>query len=305
MDLKGILGDLLTLEVNTIIKDGMTANKMPPLPFALLDILSAYANCLRSFGLSLEPYFALDRDRLWLALDERAQGGEAKAKKLVDEAERAYEAAHGSGPVQRGFGRGELFNYLTDLWPVLEQSTLPGPSGHRYFSMEEVTNGWDSFERLRIAANQAMDFREFDKADTAMLMRVVGNCSRLKFIVQGMQREGEDREAWARLIPRTRNQLLSGDLHKKGVPLDRLGTGHQAAVRKMWELGTERIVAQTCIQVDGDVLARIDPSLLEQQSEMVRGLIMEAHRRSIGTSLSYWKLLIEVAQRLGSRLRGR
>jgi hypothetical protein len=300
MDLKGILSDLLTLEVNTIIKDGMTANKMPALPFALLDILAAYANCLRGFGLNIEPYFELDRDRLWLALDEQAERGEASAKKLVDEAERAYEDAHGAGPSERG----ELFNYLTDLWPVLEQQQLAGPSARR-FSMEEVANGWDSFERLRIAANQAMDFRQFDQADTALLMRVVGNCSRLKFIVQGLQREGERREAWAQLIPRTRNQLLHSDMQHKGVPLDKLGTQHQASVRKMWELGTERIVAQTCIQVDGDVLTRISPALLEQQTEVVRGLIMDAHRRSIGTSLSYWKLLIEVAQRLGSRLRGR
>jgi hypothetical protein len=301
MDLKGILGDLLTLEVNTVIKDGLTANKMPPLPFALLDIIAAYANCLRGFGLNLAPYFELDRDRLWLALDEQAQRGEAKAKKLVEEAERAYQATHDRAPAQRG----ELFNYLTDLWPVLEQPQLPGPSEHRWFSMEEVSNGWESFERLRIAANQAMDFREFDKADVALLMRVVGNCSRLKFIVQGIQREGEHREAWTQLIPATRNQLLMGDMHQRGVPLDKLGTQHQAAVRKIWELGTERIVAQTCIQVDGDVLTRISPALLEKQTEVVRGLILEAHRRSIGTSLSYWKLLIEVAQRLGSRLRGR
>jgi hypothetical protein len=300
MDLKGILGDLLTLEVNTIIKDGMTANKMPALPFALLDILNSYCACLRGFGLNVEPYFELDRDRLWLALDQQAERGEARAQKLIREAQSAYEASHGGPPAARG----ELFNYLTDLWPVLEQQQLPGPSERR-FSMEEVTNGWESFERVRIAANQAMDFRSFDKADVALLLRVVGNCSRLKFIVQGMQREGEHREAWASLLSKTRNQLLQGDMQRKGVPIDRLGTHHHAAVRKMWELGTERIVAQTCIQVDGDVLTRISPALLEQQTEIVRGLIMDAHRRSIGTSLSYWKLLIDVAQRLGSRIRGR
>lgn len=301
MDLKGILGDLLTLEVNTVIKDGMTATKMPPLPFALLDILAAYANCLRAFGLNLEPYFELDRDRLWLALDEQAQRGEPKAKKLVDEAERAYQVRHERAPVERG----ELFNYLTDLWPVLEQAQLSSPSARKWFSMEDVTNGWESFERLRIAANQAMDFRDFDKSDTALLMRIVNSCSQLKFIVQGIQREGEHREAWMRLIPASRNQLLMSDMHQRGVPLDKLGAQSQSAVRKMWELGTERIVAYTSIQVDGDVLTRISPILLEQQGETMRSLILDAHRRSIETSLSYWKLLIEVAQHLGSRLRGR
>lgn len=300
MDLKGILGNLLTLEVNTVIKDGLTATKMPPLPFALLDILAIYANCLRSYDLNLEPYFELDRDRLWLALDDQAQRGEPKAEKLIDEAERAYQAAHRREPEQRS----ELFNYLTDLWPVLEQAQLPSPSSNR-FSMEQVTNGWDSFERVRIAANQAMDFRTFAPADAALLMRIVGNCSRLKFIAQGLQREGEVRQAWAQLIPKTRNQLLMGDMHHKGVPLDRLATQHQAAVRKMWELGTEQVVAQTSIQVDGDVLTRLSPALLEQQSELVRKQILDAHQHSISTSLSYWKLLVEVAQRLGDRLGAR
>lgn len=297
MDLKEILGDLLTLEVNTIIKDGMTANKMPALPFALLDILGAYCGTLRGFGLNLEPYFHLDRERLWLKLDEQAQAGEPRSKKLVDEAERAYQKAHERAPAARI----ELFEYVTDLWPVLEQPKLPDPCDRR-FALDDVDNGWDSFERVRIAANQAMEFRSFDKADRVLMARIIGNCSRLKFVVQGIQR---NHETWSELIPMTRNQLLMGDMHGKGVPLDKLGAAHQATVRKIWELGTEQIVAQTCIQVDGDVFTRISPALLEQHNEVVRGLIMDAHRRSIGTSLNYWKLLIEVAQRLGNRLRRR
>ncbi|HLT39124.1 MAG TPA: hypothetical protein VK034_22725, partial [Enhygromyxa sp.] len=115
MDLKEILGDLLTLEVNTIIKDGMTANKMPALPFALLDILAGYCGRLRGLGLNLEPYFEIDRERLWLMLDEQAGHGEPRAKKLVGEAERAHQKLRGRAPEARI----ELYHYLTDLWPVL------------------------------------------------------------------------------------------------------------------------------------------------------------------------------------------
>src|SRR5688572_13435359 len=95
MDLNEILGDLLTLEVNTIIKDGMTANKMPVLPFALLDILNAYSGVLRGFGVDLQPYFAHDRQQLWSALDKLAKDGDAKAKQLVREAEDAYRTMQG------------------------------------------------------------------------------------------------------------------------------------------------------------------------------------------------------------------
>jgi hypothetical protein len=297
MDLKEILADLLTLEVNTIIKDNMAGTKMPALPFALLDILANYCGTLRGFGLNLEPYFATPREALWVILDEQATRGEPRAKKLVDEAERAYQKARGRAPAARG----ELFNYLTDLWPVLEQAELP-PASDRRFAMDDVDNGWDSFERVRIAANQALDLRDFDEADRVLLLRIVGNCSRLKFIVQGILRHGE---SWAELIPMTRNRLLMSELHNKAIPLDRLATQHQATVRKIWEIGTERIVAQTCIQVDGDVLTRISPALLEQQNQVIRDLILDAHRESIDTSLSTWKHLVEVAQQLSKIVFGR
>src|SRR5262245_43164157 len=123
MDLKEILGDLLTLEVNTIIKDGMTAHKMPVLPFALLDILHAYSGPLRAFGVDLQPYFAHDRPRRWLDLDKLAKDGDGKAKQLVSEAEGAYQTMQGQS-IAAG-DREKLFDYLTDLWPVLETPKLP------------------------------------------------------------------------------------------------------------------------------------------------------------------------------------
>lgn len=305
MDLKGILGDLLTLEVSTVIKDGMTAHKMPALPFALHDIIQGYAEVLAEFGVNLEPYFARDDDALWLDVLElatRTGGKGSAAKKLLDAAERAYEAANGS-PATDPEGRRDLFNYLTDLWPVLEQDDLLPVQGR--FSMSEVGNGWDAFERLRIAANQTIDRGGLAKGDALMLERIVGGCSRLKFIVQGLQRRGKNSEAWAKLIPKTRNELLVSDLHGEGVPLETLRPEHQATVRKIWELGTEQIVMQTSIQVDGDVFTRISPVLLEQHSEVVRGLIMTAHRESIDTSLRYWKLLVDVAEKLVRGLLGK
>lgn len=305
MDLKGILGDLLTLEVSTIIKDRMTAHKMPALPFALHDIIHGYADVLVEYGVDLEPYFEGGDDALWVALLELAEQPDGKgpaAKKLVDAAERAYETANGEAATTPE-ARRDLFNYLTDLWPVLEQDALAQP--RERFSMAEVGNGWDAFERLRIAANQALDLREFERPEAVMLERIVGSCSRLKFIVQGVQRQGKHSDAWAKLIPKTRNELLIGDLHGAGVPLGTLRPEHQAAIRKIWELGTEMIVAQTSIQVDGDVLTRLSPALLEEHNEIVRTLIMTAHRESIDTSLRYWKLLADVAEKLVRGLLGK
>jgi hypothetical protein len=312
MDLKGILGDLLTLEVNTIIKDGMTAHKMPALPFALHDIIHGYAELLGEFGVNLEPYFAEHDDTLWLRLAKLADahdpkapvvGKPASAYEVIDAAERAYAKVNGRA-AETSEQRRDLFNYVTDLWPVLEQGEPSSPT--KRFSMAKVCNGWGSFERLRIAANEALDHRKLARADAVLLERIVGSCSRMKFIVQGLQRGGPIGERWTAWIPKTRNELLMSELHSRGVPLDTLRPEHQAAIRKIWEVGTERIVAQTCIQIDGDVFTRISPALLEQHTEAVRAMILAGHRESIDTSLRYWKLLVDVAEKLVSGLfRGR
>jgi hypothetical protein len=57
-DLTGTARSLLNIEVNTIVRDNMTAEPMPPLPHALLDIASDYARELCALGIDLQAYFA-------------------------------------------------------------------------------------------------------------------------------------------------------------------------------------------------------------------------------------------------------
>ncbi len=57
-DLTGTARSLLNIEVNTIVRDNMTAEPMPALPHALLDIAGGYANALCALGVDLPAYFA-------------------------------------------------------------------------------------------------------------------------------------------------------------------------------------------------------------------------------------------------------
>lgn len=304
----GIFGDLLTIEVSTIIKDSISAHKMPSLPFALHDIIEAYARALIDLEVDLEPYLAPTSDELWLRLTDNPN--------YVGKACDAYATATGKS-AESPDERRDLYNYVADLWPVLDRERNPHVSTPEWsFSMVAVSNGWDSFERLRIAAHQALEQRRYGKPDEAMLSRITGSCARLKYIVQGLQRcdqtptrrsswRNRDLACWGELIPRTRDQLLQGDLRNKAVPLDLMRPEHRATVRKIWEVGTERVVAQTSVQVDGDVITRISEDLIKQHSEVVRGLILQAHRDSVDTSLQHWKALVEVAIKLFSDLLGR
>jgi len=57
-DLTAVARRLLNIEVNTIIRDNMTAEPMPLAPHALLDIAGEYAQELCTLGVDLQAYFA-------------------------------------------------------------------------------------------------------------------------------------------------------------------------------------------------------------------------------------------------------
>jgi hypothetical protein len=56
-DLTETARSLLTMEANTIVRDNMTGEPMPPLPHALLDLAGDYASLLCSVGVDLRAYF--------------------------------------------------------------------------------------------------------------------------------------------------------------------------------------------------------------------------------------------------------
>ena len=57
-ELTGTARSLLNIEANTIVRDNMTAEPMPPLPHALLDIAGDYARELGALGIDVPAYFA-------------------------------------------------------------------------------------------------------------------------------------------------------------------------------------------------------------------------------------------------------
>jgi hypothetical protein len=59
-------------------------------------------------------------------------------------------------------------------------------------------------------------------------------------------------------------------------------------IRKAWEIGTERIVMQTVIQIDGDVTTRLWQSFARNPNKT----IMEIHNQSISISTEFWSNLV-------------
>ena len=60
-------------------------------------------------------------------------------------------------------------------------------------------------------------------------------------------------------------------------------------IRKAWELGTDEVVIQTTVQIDGDVVTRIYSDYTER--DLVE--LMKLHEMSVNTSIRSWKNLLD------------
>ncbi len=74
------------------------------------------------------------------------------------------------------------------------------------------------------------------------------------------------------------------DLNEK---LPELNVASRILIRKIWELGTNHVVLQTVMQIDGDVVSRIASGRREKDE-----LLLELHQASIGQSIVYWNMVL-------------
>ena len=73
-------------------------------------------------------------------------------------------------------------------------------------------------------------------------------------------------------------------------------------VRKIWEVGTELVLVQTAVQIDGDVVTRISETLLSEEMKEVHALVLKAHHENVATGLRHWRALVEVALELVTKV---
>lgn len=102
----------------------------------------------------------------------------------------------------------------------------------------------------------------------------------------------EESEIWNNDIDRYRMNVIQD--------LD-LSTEQITMLRKIWEVGTERIVLQTVIQIDGDVTTRIAERFLKDKDN---NMVMEIHNDSVGTSVSFWSNLMKAMGEMAGKAFG-
>lgn len=83
----------------------------------------------------------------------------------------------------------------------------------------------------------------------------------------------------------TVNMELAGQFTLNVNPRDKV------RIRRLFDLGTERIVLQTRFGIDGDVVTRIE----EEFASKPHTVVIKLHEEHTNLSLSYWKSLVNTA----------
>jgi hypothetical protein len=210
-----IARNLLTLEINTIIKDDMTATKMPQVRHALMDIGKSYQLELLKLG-------------------------------------------------------------APKYWPGGASGTTPHGCYDHFDCYRQSANERSKELELGLAMLPEEGRRQRER-DLLMLTRIRDTSDQMKGI---LARAGDDNEC-------TRFDVENMTMGL--APLEpRLTAEQLVTIRKAWEITTERVVAQTVIQIDGDVITRISPELAREADS----ILLRVHRDSIQVSMDFWRDLV-------------
>jgi hypothetical protein len=246
-----VFDDLLNIEVNTMVKSGMTGRKMPAFGHALLDIHGSYERWLNTYCTHLN--------------------GQWSGFRPSGDAEKFVAETIAAGEHDRW--------WVIEAGALIDHVTITAP-------FQGEANGVDLFETMRRRARIAEEMHRllegrsgFDVRDGGdiMLKRIIRNCDQLKAILQ----RAATGDA-AVLTRATASGVEAADTDD--LPRDDLIT-----VRKAWEMGTEVIALQTVVQVDGDIVTRLNSAYAAERHQPVRDL----HRESVGSALEHWHFLVD------------
>jgi len=113
--------------------------------------------------------------------------------------------------------------------------------------------------------------------------RIRRNCGRIERVFASLKQRGYQAEEW-------KGKMTRDDL-KDSVKLAsmKLLPNEITIVRKIWEVGVERVLMQSVIQIDGDVFTRIRQGRETSEDRVLH----ELHGAAVNTSLAHWQFLVK------------
>ena len=231
-----VASDLLTIEVNTIIKPCMTARKMPPPPVALYDIVNNYADYV------------------------------AQSAQL-----------------------------LRDV-SVVEELDLRAPK----------TNGPDSFTSVlhnaqvletNFSRQVSLDDAEDDERKTRIvILRRICHYSHLMVnILKDLELQYPSKSGFD-FWDASHQDLYDHYSEAINISID---PHYISLIRKSWDMGIEQVVMQTVIQLDGDMISRIQKGFEKEEFHGLQQLHLATCRMGVETWETMTRLVIHFIGEVG------
>ena len=225
-----IATDLFNIEVNTILRDNITAQKMPIPRHALIDIGKMY-------------------------------------KKAMEQMEMVYESGE-EAPESEQLGE--------------HYGSFAGYTHLRQWASRLMKDAYGG--RIELSNNQL-----------SILPRIKDNSDLLKGMFTNLAHDHSEivigTSEWDWLV----NNYSRSDLGSYAPSTLPLNEQQLVLIRKIWELGTEVIVMQTIVQVDGDVITRLNSNFLDTTYYPE---VRSYHNKGVEIALNHWAGLVTVAKEL-------
>jgi hypothetical protein len=274
---------LLTLEINTVQKDGMSAQKMPSPANALVEIAQDYHDFLRQ------------RARDFGAIGDELPNWAARLSDSFD---------WGREPFPRQQDRA-----------IRHPEGVPRPPGHNGEFLKEPPGqvSVETFDDIREIASWLREM--YDRVwvvasgpSSQLRTKLTDDVIKSVIEVADRWRAGEVERSRAEVravlsrIQRNSDQLKPIVRDKFKPPVTRASPEQPDAatlvlIRKAWDIGTEVVVMQTVIQIDGDVVNRIQPGRETGEYKPLHDL----HKDAVDISFRYWRWLIEALGRFAGQ----
>lgn len=271
--LRTLAGDLLNLEVNTIIKENTSSAKMPnSRRVALLKIAEQYRSYIIEHGLAqkapgqgYEPE-GTDNTRYF----RWRFGGEYSFIELSSIAKSARK------DLKRAIDRAK----------TLEQQKKLEKASQMLDRIVEKSSNIIGLFKMRRKSFEA----EIDAEDGNGIYIAKPDLQHIESDYQPFPSQ-MDSVGW-------NNDISIQDINK--VEDIDLTPDHITMIRKVWEIGMEQVLLQTTVQIDGDVTSVISREFL-QMPDRTKDMVMKVHEDSIQSSTRIWKMLFETIGRLAGK----
>lgn len=252
-EISSTLFDLTHLEINTIVKDEMTASKAPSSPRLLLHNLAAkYDQKLVSLGEKYLQYLGTPNQ---------------------DNGENIFRGTR----VKEGSGY-DSFKELSDR---AKDASILLKGGKVLVSLPEDQIDSDIMMLKRI---------ETISNDIRRILVMDGVDPNKDDLVKSETFNFDDKETIEKFRTMTSRQADEFELN--------LDLRQVLVIKKANDIGTEKVVLQTVIGMDGDVTTRISKAFAEQPVTFIN----EMHKDAISVSVEFWKSLVNVVVQLGTQI---